>query len=116
MRDGFRVLRFWNNEVDRNLDGVLIAIDDRTSRLHPTRPAFGRPPFPFGGGISVVDSEPHSSIFIACRIVAEAVALLGDVADARPGEVVGEDGMRLSASMSASSPATGPTASGRCRT
>src|SRR3954468_7136460 len=26
-RDGFRVLRFWNNEVDRNLDGVLTVID-----------------------------------------------------------------------------------------
>lgn len=27
MRDGFRILRFWNNEVDENLDGVLTAID-----------------------------------------------------------------------------------------
>ena len=27
LRDGFRVLRFWNNDVDRNLDGVLQTID-----------------------------------------------------------------------------------------
>ncbi len=50
LRDGFRVLRFWNNEVDRNLDGVLTAID---TELHnsasPDRPAAGHPP-PSGEG------------------------------------------------------------------
>lgn len=28
MRDGYRVLRFWNNEVDGNLEGVLTVIDE----------------------------------------------------------------------------------------
>ena len=50
VRDGFRVLRFWNNEVDRNLDGVLQTID---AALHgstpPGRPAAGHPP-PSGEG------------------------------------------------------------------
>src|SRR5262245_40121064 len=27
-RQGFRVLRFWNNDVDENLEGVLTLIDD----------------------------------------------------------------------------------------
>jgi len=27
-RNGFAVLRFWNNEVDRNFDGVWISIQD----------------------------------------------------------------------------------------
>ncbi|MFL5030966.1 MAG: endonuclease domain-containing protein [Xanthobacteraceae bacterium] len=34
-RQGFRVLRFWNNEVDRNLDGVLTLIDDALHNPHP---------------------------------------------------------------------------------
>jgi very-short-patch-repair endonuclease len=41
-RDGFRVLRFWNNEVDRNLEGVLTLIDDAL-RNPPTRPTPGKP-------------------------------------------------------------------------
>jgi very-short-patch-repair endonuclease len=32
---GFRVLRFWNNELDRNLEGVLTAIDDALRNPHP---------------------------------------------------------------------------------
>jgi very-short-patch-repair endonuclease len=45
---GFRVLRFWNNEVDRNLDGVLSSIDTAL-RLAPT-PALRADPPPTGEG------------------------------------------------------------------
>ena len=39
-REGFRVLRFWNNEVDRNLSGVLEVIDRELSAdLTPPRHA-----------------------------------------------------------------------------
>ena len=38
MRQGFKVLRFWNNEVDKNLNGVLEMID-RELAAPPTRPA-----------------------------------------------------------------------------
>jgi len=27
--NGYRVLRFWNNEVNNNLDGVILKIEDR---------------------------------------------------------------------------------------
>jgi len=37
-RQGFRVLRFWNNEVDRNLEGVLTMIDDALNLPHPADP------------------------------------------------------------------------------
>jgi very-short-patch-repair endonuclease len=49
-RAGFRVLRFWNNEIDRNLDGVLEVIDLelRRGRPHPAGCA-GHPP-PAGEG------------------------------------------------------------------
>src|SRR5689334_4150490 len=33
--NGFRVLRFWNNEVDGNLDGVLTTIDEALRKLAP---------------------------------------------------------------------------------
>jgi len=47
---GFRVLRFWNNEVDRNLDGVLTAIDiELRYSAPPDRPSAGHPP-PSGEG------------------------------------------------------------------
>jgi very-short-patch-repair endonuclease len=36
-RDGFQVLRFWNNEVDRNLEGVLTVIDSALQERNPTR-------------------------------------------------------------------------------
>ena len=36
---GFRILRFWNNEIDRNLDGVLEMIDLELGAANPTRPA-----------------------------------------------------------------------------
>jgi very-short-patch-repair endonuclease len=35
---GFRVLRFWNNEVDRNLEGVLTMIDQALNDPPPGRP------------------------------------------------------------------------------
>ena len=34
-REGFRVLRFWNNEIDRNLEGVLTLIDEALRSPHP---------------------------------------------------------------------------------
>jgi very-short-patch-repair endonuclease len=47
--EGFRALRFWNNEVDRNLDGVLTMIDQALREPPPGRPADGHPP-PSGEG------------------------------------------------------------------
>ena len=38
-RQGFKVLRFWNNEVDRNLAGVLQIIDQELKAHPPTRSA-----------------------------------------------------------------------------
>ena len=38
MRDGFKVLRLWNNDVDKNLHGVLEAIDHELTNA-PTRSA-----------------------------------------------------------------------------
>ena len=32
---GFQVLRFWNNEIDRNLDGVLTTIDEALRETTP---------------------------------------------------------------------------------
>ena len=34
---GYRILRFWNNEVLKNLDGVLETIADELRRLTPTQ-------------------------------------------------------------------------------
>jgi 2-isopropylmalate synthase len=47
---GFLVLRFWNNEVLSNLEGVLISILDtlRAHTPHPDRASRGRPS-PIGG-------------------------------------------------------------------
>jgi very-short-patch-repair endonuclease len=50
MRDGFRVLRFWNNEVDRNLDGVLTAIDSELRGSAPPGGPADRHPPPAGEG------------------------------------------------------------------
>ncbi len=38
-KQGFKILRFWNNEVDKNLSGVLESIDHALRRKSPTRPA-----------------------------------------------------------------------------
>jgi len=48
---GFRVLRFWNNEIDRNLEGVLTLIDEALGNPHPAAIATlgGHPP-PSGEG------------------------------------------------------------------
>ena len=50
---GFRVLRFWNNEVDQNLEGVLTLIDNELRNPPPglprVKPGVGHPP-PSGEG------------------------------------------------------------------
>ena len=51
VRQGFRVLRFWNNEVDQNLDGVLTVIDDALRNPPPGLASLGHPP-PSGEGSS----------------------------------------------------------------
>ena len=48
---GFRVLRFWNNELDRNLEGVLMAIDDALRNPPPGLASLGHPP-PAGRAIA----------------------------------------------------------------
>jgi very-short-patch-repair endonuclease len=48
-RSGFRVLRFWNNDVDCNLAGVLESID-QVLREAPHPAAFGGHPPPAGEG------------------------------------------------------------------
>ena len=45
----FRVLRFWNNEIDGNLDGVLTLIDEALRNPPPGLAALGHPP-PSGQG------------------------------------------------------------------
>ena len=45
----FRVLRFWNNDVDRNLEAVLTVIDEALHNPPPGRPAADHPP-PNGEG------------------------------------------------------------------
>lgn len=47
-REGYKVLRFWNNEIDKNLEGILETIvRERASAPHP---AASRPPSPKGEG------------------------------------------------------------------
>ncbi|HVZ54207.1 MAG TPA: DUF559 domain-containing protein [Pseudolabrys sp.] len=49
-RKGFKILRFWNNDVDKNLDGVLQVIDEALQRHSPHPADFvGHPP-PLGEG------------------------------------------------------------------
>jgi very-short-patch-repair endonuclease len=38
---GFRVLRFWNSDVDNNLSGVLQSIDDTLAEMSPHPPPSG---------------------------------------------------------------------------
>jgi very-short-patch-repair endonuclease len=49
---GYRVLRFWNNQIDRELDGVITTILDVLEPLRPTRlaPKRREPPSPRGEG------------------------------------------------------------------
>jgi very-short-patch-repair endonuclease len=49
-RSGFRVLRFWNSDVDRNLRGVLQAIDVALMENKPHPAASGGHPPPSGEG------------------------------------------------------------------
>ena len=46
MRDGFRVLRFWNSDVDHNLEGVLTTIDAELQGSTPPGGPTDRPPPP----------------------------------------------------------------------
>jgi len=46
---GFRILRFWNNDIDRNLEGVLMRIEGALQTPPPGRPAADHPP-PSGEG------------------------------------------------------------------
>jgi very-short-patch-repair endonuclease len=64
--EGYRVIRFWNNDVRQNLDGVLDTIREalygsrdvdprplkhiRRKRLHPTPARVARRPSPSRGG------------------------------------------------------------------
>jgi very-short-patch-repair endonuclease len=49
-RGGFKVLRFWNNDVDRNLEGVLTVIDLTLRQLTPPGGPLDRHPPPAGEG------------------------------------------------------------------
>jgi len=49
-KSGFRVLRFWNTDVDRNLTGVLQTIDAALKEAIPHPAAFGGHPPPAGEG------------------------------------------------------------------
>ena len=50
-RQGYRVLRFWNNEVNDNLGGVLEVIANVLSPS-PSQPSAGALPLPVGEGTS----------------------------------------------------------------
>src|SRR5690606_4366046 len=41
--NGFRVLRFWNNDVLQNLDGVLQRVVEAVATPHPARASRGHP-------------------------------------------------------------------------
>jgi len=47
---GFKILRFWNNEVDKNLAGVLEAINSELQRKSPHPVGFADHPPPLGEG------------------------------------------------------------------
>ena len=49
---GYRILRFWNNQVDRQIEGVVeMILDALSASQHPTRRApRGTPPSPEGEG------------------------------------------------------------------
>jgi very-short-patch-repair endonuclease len=51
-RSGFRVLRFWNSDVDRNLAGVLEAIEAALRKDEPHPTACGGHPPPCGEGMT----------------------------------------------------------------
>jgi very-short-patch-repair endonuclease len=41
---GFRVLRFWNSDIDANLEGVMESILNALRHPPPDRPSAGHPP------------------------------------------------------------------------
>src|SRR5262245_52957211 len=47
---GFRVLRFWNSDIDRNLNGVLETIDSTLKQDGPHPAGFAGHPPPSGEG------------------------------------------------------------------
>ena len=50
----FRVLRFWNNEIDRNLESVLTLIDEALRFPHPASQSEATlPPRRRGGGMEL---------------------------------------------------------------
>jgi hypothetical protein len=49
-RDGFKVLRFWNNDIDRNIAGVLTTIDMTLQQSTPPVGPSDRHPPPAGEG------------------------------------------------------------------
>jgi very-short-patch-repair endonuclease len=46
---GFRVLRFWNNEVDHSMDGVIDAVQAALTPIRLPRPKAGGATFPARG-------------------------------------------------------------------
>ena len=56
-REGFSVLRFWNNDVLKNPAGVFDAIHAALATPHPPKPAAWAPPSPARGeGLGVKDA------------------------------------------------------------
>ncbi|MDO9425668.1 MAG: endonuclease domain-containing protein [Methylobacterium sp.] len=67
--EGFRILRFWNSDVDQNLDGVMHVVWSALRQPPPDRP-FGRPPSPRGrrgGGIEPPTGTTFSRTASRCR-------------------------------------------------
>ena len=57
--NSFRVLRFWNNDVHSNLEGVLmVVLDALCATPHPARAARGRPSPARGEGTGVPSLRP----------------------------------------------------------
>lgn len=49
-RAGYEVLRFWNHDVDRELNAVVEAIYQKLMKSSAPHPAASRPPSPDGEG------------------------------------------------------------------
>ena len=56
--NGYRVLRFWNNDVMQNMDGVLSVISEAIQRASPPTPD-PSPPLRGGRGIRRPDPSPQ---------------------------------------------------------
>jgi very-short-patch-repair endonuclease len=57
----FSVLRFWNNDVLRNLNGVLERIVENVATPHPARAARGHPSPAGGEGLSASRTRERSA-------------------------------------------------------